>query len=220
MKKAFLFDMDGVLVDTQWIHTLALQKVFARYGVETDIDELNCFAGTKRGTAITAMVEKFQLDLDIEKLCDLKDEIFDALIDETELEPIPGIPELLQGLKDRSVPTAIASSSSPEFIGLVVDRVNIRPYFDRFVSGQLLPKSKPDPAIYLLAAKEVGIAPEDCVVLEDAALGVEAAKAAGMYCIGYRNPSSGEQDLSKAGEIVEEITQIDLGKLFGNISGK
>lgn len=212
--KAFLFDMDGVLVDTQCLHNIAIQQTFARHGVEVPVEELGCFAGTKRGTAISALLEKYQLDLELEPLCVLKDELLDELVDATELVPIEGIPELLQALQDNNIPAAIASSSSPACIDTIVDRTDIRKYFAKFVSGQLLPKSKPDPAIYLLAAREVGVAPEDCVVLEDAEMGVRAAKAAGMYCIGYRNPSSGNQDLSLADEIVDSIKDISVPRLL------
>ena len=104
--------------------------------------------------------------------------------------------------------TAIASSSSRDFISLVVDRTGIRQYFDAFISGQELPESKPNPAIYLLTAQTLGVEPSECIVLEDAHLGVEAAKRAGMRCIGYRNPNSGAQDLSKADVVVDRMEKI------------
>jgi HAD superfamily hydrolase (TIGR01509 family) len=130
------------------------------------------------------------------------------MIEKTDLKPIQGIPELLEQLKRDGVLTAIASSSSRDFISLVVDRTGIRQYFDAFISGQELPESKPNPAIYLLAAQTLGVEPSECIVLEDAHLGVEAAKRAGMRCIGYRNPNSGAQDLSKADVVVDRMEKI------------
>lgn len=206
--KAFLFDMDGVLVDTQQIHTLALKKVFDEYGIETTLEELASFAGTKRGTAFRKAAEERGVTLPIEEMCDAKDAVFDAMIEKTDLKPIAGIPEILQALQKKGVRTAIASSSSREFISLVVDRTGIRPYFDAFVSGQELPESKPNPAIYLLAAQTLGVNPAECIVLEDAYLGVEAAKRAGMRCIGYRNLNSGQQDLSRADVVVDRMYMI------------
>lgn len=212
--KAFLFDMDGVLVDTQQIHTLALKKVFDEYGIEISLAELDTFAGTKRGTAFRTAAEERGVELPIEEMCEAKDKIFDSMIEKTDLKPIKGIPELLKHLKANGVLTAIASSSSREFISLVVDRTGIREYFDAFVSGQELTESKPNPAIYLLAAQILGVEPSECIVLEDAHLGVEAAKRAGMKCIGYRNPNSGEQDLSKADVVVDRMEMIR--QMLGN----
>ena len=86
-------------------------------------------------------------------------------------------------------------------------------YFQSVLSGADLPASKPDPAVYLLSAERLGVRPADCVVLEDAASGVAAAKAAGMFCIAYRNPNSGRQDLSRADMVVEKIGEIDITRL-------
>ncbi|MBQ7515001.1 MAG: HAD family phosphatase [Schwartzia sp.] len=210
--KAFIFDMDGVIVDTQKTHTEALIRTFAFYGVTVPAAELAPFAGTKRGTALKATADKRGLSLPLDELCDKKDEIFNEMIARTELVPIDGIPELLAALRKAGIKTAIASSSSEAFIALVVDRLNIRPYFDALISGQTLPESKPNPAIYRLAARTLGVEPADCVVLEDAALGVAAAKGAGMRCIGFRNPNSGAQDLSAADSIVDDIRAIDIGR--------
>ncbi len=208
--KAFIFDMDGVIVDTQKTHTEALVRTFAHYGADVPAEELAAFAGTKRGTAIRNVIERRGLNLPVDALCDLKDRLFDGMIAEMDLVPIDGIPELLRALRSAGVRTAIASSSGEAFISLVVDRLGIRPYFDALISGQNLPESKPNPAIYRLAAETLDVRPEEAVVLEDAAMGVAAAKGAGMRCIGFRNPSSGAQDLSAADFVVDDIRAIDI----------
>ena len=87
--------------------------------------------------------------------------------------------------------------------------------FDVFQSGAVLPQSKPDPAIYLKTAADLVVDPRDCVVIEDTENGARAAKAAGMYCIGFVSPHSGKQDLSMADEIIDDMADIDLGKFFG-----
>ncbi len=210
--KAFIFDMDGVIVDTQKTHTEALVQTFAAYGVSVAAEELVPFAGTKRGTALKAVAEKRGLSLPIDELCEKKDQIFNEMIEQTALTAIDGIPELLEALQDAGVKTAIASSSGEAFIALVVDRLGIRSCFDALISGQALPESKPNPAIYRLAARTLGVDPKDCVVLEDAAMGVAAAKGAGMRCIGFRNLHSGVQDLSAADLIVDDIRAIELSQ--------
>lgn len=91
---------------------------------------------------------------------------------------------------------------------MVLNRFGIRSYFDTIVSGAELPHSKPCPDIYLKAAEGLGIPPCDCTVVEDATAGIAAAKAAGMTCIAFHNPHSGEQDLSQADRIVEHFSEI------------
>ncbi len=211
--KAFIFDMDGVLVDTQKLHSQATLAALQEFGVASSMAEVGSYAGTKRGTAFQGIAEKRGIALPIEKLCERKEKLFSESVEQADLKPIDGIVELLQGLQRAQVATAIASSSSDEFIRYIVDRLQIRTYFSRFLSGQNLPESKPNPAIYRLAAEALSAAPETCVVLEDAALGVKAAKAAGMYCIGYRNLNSGNQDLSQADRIVNSIREICIDEL-------
>jgi len=97
----------------------------------------------------------------------------------------------------------------------VLDSFGIRPYFSSILSGGELPESKPNPAIYLISAERLGIDPADCLVIEDTANGILAAKRAGMYCVAYRNPNSGKQDLSKADEIVDSLLEVKKAFPFG-----
>ena len=203
--KAFIFDMDGVIVDTQGLHSQASLEAMAAFGMESTLEEALEYAGTARGTTYREIAKKRGIEVPVEEISQLKDRLFTEAVEKADLEPIRGIPALLKKLRAMGIPTAIASSSSEEFIAFIVDRLHIRAYFDELLSGQKLPKSKPDPAIYRLAAQALGVRPRDCVVLEDAALGAEAAKAAGMFCIGYRTPSSGNQDLSRADLVVVNI---------------
>ena len=110
---------------------------------------------------------------------------------------------------------AIASSSSPELIREVIRRLGIAKYFRELVSGDEVARPKPNPDVYLTAAKKIGADPSECVVLEDSHNGVLAAKSAGMFCIGFRSPHSGNQDLSTADIIVNSIRDIDPKKYFG-----
>lgn len=95
-----------------------------------------------------------------------------------------------------------------------MEKFQLHKYFQSILSGADLPQSKPIPAVYLLSAKRLGVDAKDCMVIEDAASGIAAAKAAGMYCIAYRNPNSGSQDLSQADKIVDSLEQIDLAEFF------
>lgn len=211
--KAFIFDMDGVLVDTQHIHSDATAAALQESGIVCTREDLLEYAGTKRGVAIAAILASRHASADVEAVCVRKDELFMERMKQVKLTAIAGIPALLKNLRAHGICMAIASSSEDAFINYIVDSLEIRGYFDVLVSGQTLPESKPNPEIYLLAAKKLGVRPRDCVVLEDAGLGVQAAKAAGMYCIGYRNPNSGIQDFSLADKIVHSIAEINIDEL-------
>jgi len=102
-------------------------------------------------------------------------------------------------------PGAIASSSDINVIHTVVDALGIRKYFDFLATGDYVKHGKPAPDIFLYAAKELGIAPEKCAVIEDSCNGVKGAAAAGMYVVGYYNPHSGEQDLAAADVIIDNL---------------
>jgi HAD superfamily hydrolase (TIGR01509 family) len=123
--------------------------------------------------------------------------------------------ELIKFLHEAGIPLALATSSNVRVMNTVLDSFGIRPYFSSILSGGELPESKPDPAIYLISAERLGIDPADCLVIEDTANGILAAKRAGMYCVAYRNPNSGKQDLSKADEIVDSLLEVKKAFLFG-----
>ena len=130
------------------------------------------------------------------------------------LEAIPGSLELIARLRAAGVPLALATSSWRRVVDAILVQFDLTEAFASVISGSELPKSKPDPAIYRLSAEALGVDPRKCVVLEDTAAGVAAAKGAGMYCIGFRSPHSGVQDLSRADEIVDDLATIDVAKLF------
>lgn len=218
MKKVFIFDMDGVIIDTQGLHSQAAQQALAEFGVQVTFDEVQAYAGTAGVMVYHELAQRYGKQIPLDEVLARKQKIFTGLMVNLEREgkflPIDGIPALLKELQAKHIPTAIASSSSDAFIAQVVDTLKLRPYFQALLSGRDLPHSKPDPAIYLLAAKTLGVAPQEAVVLEDAGMGVLAAKRAGAYCIGFRNPNSGQQDLSRADEIVHSIREINVQKLF------
>ena len=122
----------------------------------------------------------------------------DALTADEKLEPIPGIIELLDEIKRARVKIGLASSSVRSFIALVLNNLEINHYFDAVVSGEDVKRSKPQPDIFLKAAEKLQVSPDACLVIEDSQHGVKAAIQAGMTCIGFNNPNSGSQDLSRS----------------------
>ena len=216
--KAMLFDMDGVLVDSEPVHFAGRHATLARYGIKTTDEELANYTGILSEEFLTSISKKRGVDIPIAEACKFIDIDFKNILDSYDLKPIDGIPELLQALQSKNIPTAIASSSSPELIETFVTRLDIKKYFKSFVSGRQVEKSKPAPDIYIAAAKAVGALPTDCVVLEDSHSGIVAGHAAHCYCIGFRSPHSGNQDLTLANEIVHSIRDINLDLFDSDIA--
>jgi beta-phosphoglucomutase len=120
------------------------------------------------------------------------------------MEPMPGVYELLKTLKSRKIPLALASSSIPEVIDIVLEKTGLHSMFNVVVSSRMVGKSKPAPDIFLLAAGELGVSPGKCIVIEDSTNGITAAKKAGMYCIAYNGPGSEHQNQSQADLIIRD----------------
>jgi HAD superfamily hydrolase (TIGR01509 family) len=211
--EAFIFDMDGVIIDSEPLHNEGILKTLAYFKVSFSPENLEQYAGTTTAFLFNKIVEERGLQLSVDEMVAYKDQHVIKGIREMNLVPIPGILDLLSALKVMEIPIAIASSSAFPVIDAVVEKFQLANQFDIIMSGESLPKSKPDPAIYLLTAKQLGIDPGHCVVLEDASLGVQSAKAAGMFCIAFQNKNSGKQNLSKADQIVAKISDIDLKTL-------
>lgn len=204
-----IFDMDGVLVDTEPLHHDAFFRHFAELGIALSADKYAAFLGASTRNVYQKLKEQFNLEPDVEVLMLRKRELFGKAFDESaELDLLPGARALIEDLHRAGVPLQLASSASKETIARVFRRFELYPYFDNLVSGEDFPQSKPNPAIFLHAAKLAGIPPQQCLVIEDSANGVTAAKAAGMYCIGYRSEHSEGQDLHHADQVVSHLGQL------------
>lgn len=129
-------------------------------------------------------------------------------MEEGNYQPISGITELLVSINKHNTTMAVASSSSIRFIEAVLRKLNIDKYFKLYISGEEIKKSKPDPDIFLKTAEMLQIKPKECIVIEDSKNGVIAAKKAGMKCIGYINPNSGNQDLSEANVVISDFNAL------------
>ncbi len=212
---AFIFDMDGVLVDSEAVHSRTKLETLQHFGFFFDERELAHYVGrTTRALFRDVLAAHRDCSVSVAEMVQYKHALYlEHLRTDAAIQPIEGTRPLLEMLRERQVPTGLASSAGRVVIDAVLEKFGLQDYFQAVLSGAELPKSKPDPGVYLLAAQRLGAEPEHCVVLEDAASGVAAAKAAGMYCIAYRNPGSGCQDLSQADSIVEDMASIDVGRL-------
>lgn len=205
MNGIFIFDMDGVLIDSEPMHIEMESEVYKELGIEISEEEMHGFVGRSPLEVWSEIREEHGLT---QSARELKEYDFDRKLEwlkARELEPIPGIPELIRDLEKREITLAVASSSPPDMIELVTRKLHIQHRFELMASGEEVPNGKPAPDLFLKVAKYFSVEPESCVVIEDSSNGVKAAKAAGMYCIGFRNPNSGNQNLSAADMIVDDF---------------
>jgi beta-phosphoglucomutase family hydrolase len=214
MIKAVIFDMDGVIAETEYAHIEAEKQTMLKHGVRISEDELHEYTGTTAKLMFTDLIEKYKLNTTFEKIFSEKEKILDKMLEE-DIEPTKGIIDLLLLLKKKKIKLAVASSSHRKMIGHVLKKLKIIDLFDSIIGAEDINRSKPDPEIFLMSAKRLHVRPEECWVVEDSKFGVEAAKKAGMKCLGYVNPSSGKQDLSKADLIIDDFRRLDVSKLIG-----
>jgi len=210
MIKAVIFDMDGVIIDSEPIHFKSDQLTLKHLGVEISHEELNKYVGVSNPVMWAELKEKYHLAGSIGQLMETQSDFRNTTFGNEKLEPITGIPGLLAEIKDAGLKLGLASSSGRDFIEMILTKLGILDYFDVIVSGEEVEKSKPNPDIFLKTAGNLGVNPENCLVIEDSQHGVKAAVLAGMKCIGFHNPNSGTHDLSLADTVVHSITDIQL----------
>lgn len=209
MLKAVIFDMDGVIIDSEPMHFKVDKKLLRMAGLEVDKNFLNRYVGVSNPEMFADIREKFNISLSINELLDLKQKFLLEALNETKLTAIDGVEKLILDLASHDVLPAIASSSPRIFIEAVIRKLKLEQYFKAVVSGEEVEKSKPAPDIFLKAVSLLDIKPDECIVIEDSSAGVEAASAAGIRCIGFSNPNSGSQDLSKAYVIVDDMQKLN-----------
>lgn len=216
--KGVIFDMDGVIVNSEPVHFAAETEILNSLGIFMSKEELHKFVGLAMDKFWMRMKSAYPLKQSVEELLayDTKIRTF-YFSNYKNFETLPGVRRLMENIKSFSVPMALASSSHPNLIDIVLERLDYEKFFSYRISGFDIKRGKPDPDIFLSAAEKLGTAPGYTVVIEDSGNGVLAAKAAGMKCVGYINPRSGKQDLSSADICIDDFGDIDvhvLDRLF------
>lgn len=210
MIQTVIFDMDGVIVDTEPVHRFAYFQHFSELNIEVSEELFTSFTGNSTRNVFQRVNSIFNLNADVEELILRKRTIFNDAFDHKEdLELLEGVEKLIKNLHENGVELILASSASKVTIDRVFRRFGLHPYFSNIVSGEDFPKSKPHPAIFEFAASLSKAPKENCIVIEDSTNGVLAAKAAGIYCVGYNSVHSKLQDLSKADKIVNHFNELD-----------
>ena len=206
---AVIFDMDGVIVDSE-IHWKTTEGYFLQSLIPTwSIDDQDKILGLGVHDLYALLASTYQLQKTKEQFLELYQEMANVIYGQ-KVSLIEGFTELLSALHANHIPVALASSSPWTWINIMLERFNLRESFQAIVSAdELEGEGKPSPAIYLLTAKRLGVSPTRCIAIEDSKNGVLSAKNAGMYCIGFRNGFNDEQDLSRADMIIQHFAELD-----------
>ena len=213
MFKAAIFDMDGVIIDSEPFHWDVNKRIFSELGIKVSKGEYRRYIGSSNTNMWTDLKKRYGLSQPLEALVNMQGSGNIDFLRENSFDPIPGISELIQDLKKNGIAVGLASSSPHIAIDIVLKKFAFESYFSAVVSGEDFKNSKPAPDIFLKAALLLQTPPDECVVIEDASHGVAAAKAAGMKCVGFANKNSWGQDLSGADLIIDDLRKLNVERI-------
>ena len=214
-----IFDMDGVLVDSYRAHWESWQFMAHELGKGLTEEQ---FVSTFGRTSREIIAEHWGADcLSADQIADFdrrKEALYRQIVHRN-FPAMDGAIELLRGLHDAGMRLAVGSSGPPENVALAVERLGAEPYFDALVTGKDVTKGKPDPQIFLIAAKRLGVPPEKCAVVEDAPVGISAANAAKMASIALVSTGHTPESVSHARLVVRSLRELSVARIAGLIAG-
>ena len=213
--KAVIFDMDGVIVDSEPMYFEIERDLFRYFKVNVSKEQHEAFVGTSLENMWDKLIKDNNLQDCKENIVGYhKKHVIKHMESLLELSPTKNVKEFLEDLKENDIKIGLASSSPKDLINIILNKLNMKNFFKIIVSGEEVEQSKPNPEIFFKAAQLLNVAPNECVVIEDSSNGVKAAKDAGMKCIGFLNLNSGKQNLEKADIIInefpKEISYVDI----------
>ncbi len=214
MKKAVIFDMDGVVVNTEPLSHTANMKFYKSLGIDVTDDVYATFIGNSDKNIIQKIVDRYNVETDKEVLLQSCLNYYcDEFDNDPNLELMPGVKDLIIDLHTNGMTILLASSSSRIKIERVFTRFGLYPYFSHIISGQDFEFSKPHPAIFLEAVEKSGFTADECIVIEDSTNGIKAATSAGVYCIGYKPEEDTVQDTSLANEVITDFKELSYKRI-------
>ena len=212
---AVIFDMDGVLADTGPVHFESWVKMTSEIGVEFTREFFEKIFGQQSPEIIRKLMGPNVDEITIEKFANLKEKYYRDMVKD-QLKPLPGVIELIKELHDLKFKLAVGSSGPSENVELLLTSLKIKKYFNAVITAAEIKRGKPEPDVFLEAAKRVKVKQSQCVVIEDAPVGIESAKRAGMKCIALTTTHP-EKELFNADLIVKDLSEItskDVKKLL------
>ncbi|HEV7662586.1 MAG TPA: HAD family phosphatase [Chloroflexota bacterium] len=209
---AVVFDMDGVLIDSEPLHYSVLRDLLAGEDCALSSTEYEQFLGTTTQATLETLIDRHSLQRPLaDYLADYNAGVLHLL--EQPHAPQPGVVTLIERLRQLQMPLALASSSARAWIDATLRSIGLSDAFDAIASGNEVSRSKPDPEIYLLAAERLGINPECCLAIDDAPNGIASARAAGMAVLAVRTPYTVHLTLDGAQRVVNSLADLDLAAL-------
>lgn len=214
-KHAVIFDMDGVLIDTEPLYSEKILQLLERYGVARSSVDLSAYCGLNPKTSAKTTLALFpfvkQSEHEIEKaFYDMTIDVFHDFLNKVSL--IPGVYAFIRGLHEQGIHLAVASSSSAQAVYGVLDHFALSPFMEAVITGDRVEKGKPEPEIYLKAAAALEVPPENCIGVEDAFNGMLAVKAAKMTCFGFSGTDHYGTDFSNADFLFPKFDESVLQK--------
>ena len=203
---AVLWDLDGTIVDSAPYHKLAWHDTFSGWGINFTEDVHRFSLGRRNNEIIRRYMGSKMSQREVDLIAEQKEEKFREYIKD-DINPCPGVVEIIESLASAEVPLAIVSSATIENIRLITEKLHINSFFNLFVTGKDVIHGKPNPQGFLMAANKLRVEPRHCIVIEDAVAGVGAAENCGMYCIAVTNTCS-KQDLAEADIVVDRLDEL------------
>jgi beta-phosphoglucomutase len=216
-KTGFIFDLDGVIVDTAKYHFLAWRNLAEELGFEFTEEQNELFKGVSRKRCLEILLDIGNIQATQEQfdrwMVEKNVDYLQYIEKMNASEILPDVPRVLDFLKERQIPIALGSASKNA--RPILEKVELLHYFDFIVDGNNVTKAKPDPEVFLIAAEKLGVHPDNCVVFEDAVAGIQAANAAKMKSIGIGDRTI----LSEAEYNFKDFTEMDTKFLEGLLKG-
>ena len=208
MIKAAIFDVDGILVDTEPFASQAYESIITSYGKKPKLRNSGLFqiSGMRESEVLKLIQKEYGISESLESLRNKRNKFYEENL--KELNPLPGVVNLLNLLKKHNVLLAVASSSTNHRITMKLSLTKTKEFFEKIVSAEEVERGKPYPDIFLVTAKQLGVNPEECVVFEDSENGILSAHAAGMKIIAVPTIYTKHHDLSKANLTVKSLENV------------